>query len=128
MRNAFVLASTTLLISGQAWASEIGQPEICKAAIAVLMGRDPATMKTDREADGITYFSYVRADDGSLWRYRCQLNGSIVVWASDTGPWRTRTGDEQITYVLASDRSQVTIKVMFSDGSSTDSVFTASQF
>lgn len=98
---------------------------ICKAGIAKIMGRDPKTMKVLRNEGGIVNLQYVRTNDGSHWSYRCRLDGSRIMWASDTGRWRDDPRDEKVTYAVTADT--VTVKEAFTDGSSTQQAFKASQ-
>src|SRR3546814_1611190 len=44
----------------------------CKAAIAVIMGRDPKTMNGRKLGDGMIHVSYRRPDDGKRWEARCE--------------------------------------------------------
>src|SRR5688500_4940108 len=62
--------------------------QICKAAIGVVMGRNPATMKVDKSIGNVTYISYVRPDDRKRWAYKCKLDGNRVLWGADDGRWR----------------------------------------
>jgi hypothetical protein len=80
--------------------------EICKAAIAVEMGRDAKTMKT-RQADPMPEISYQR-DDGNTFLYRCNITERQVVWSTfltDTnewGRWRNsyEAGDATTTFFV----------------------------
>ena len=90
--------------------------EICRAAIASVMGRDPSIMRT-RVVDNIQYVSYVRPDDGKVWTYRCRLEGNRVVWAGEQGRWRTHPSDEVITYELSPGGKSVQITEVHEDAS-----------
>src|SRR3546814_18215935 len=55
----------------------------CKAAIAVIMGRDPQTMHGRKLGDGMIHVSYRRPADGNRWEYRCAMVGhNHLPWAS----------------------------------------------
>lgn len=103
----------------------VTKEHICKAGIAKIMGRDPKTMKVLRNEGGMVHLQYVRTNDGSLWSYRCRVDGSRIMWASDTGRWRDDPRDEKLTYAVTADT--VTVKETFTDGSSTQQAFKASQ-
>ena len=122
----FVISLVTFNCVGQA--ADIGVNEICRAAIGVLMQHDPSTIKTDKFDQGISYLSYVRPDDGTLWTYRCKVLGNQVNWASDVGRWRTDMLDEQLTYELDQDRQNLKIKLTFTDGSSVGNSYPSSIF
>src|SRR3546814_20963026 len=47
----------------------------CKAAIAVIMGRDPKTMNGRKLGDGMIHVSYRRPDAGKRWAARCEMVG-----------------------------------------------------
>lgn len=89
------------------------------------MGRDPKIIKVTKQDKGIVYLYYVRRDDGTKWSYRCKIEGSKVVWASDTGRWRTDPLDERITYRI--NGKLLEIIQSYSDGSSTKESFKSSQ-
>lgn len=95
--------------------------QICKAAISTVMGRNPSVMSIDRVSGNIIYVSYVRADDGSHWSYRCKLNGSRVVWSSKTGRWRNSQFDSKITFSV--NGKTLSITESYSDGSATHKSF-----
>lgn len=76
-------------------------PEKCKKYIGEIMGRDPISMTTDyeRNAEKIAGISYIRQDDGKLFKYECTINGDSIVWRGvdlfrqGEGPGRWRTED-----------------------------------
>ncbi|WP_143093614.1 hypothetical protein [Caulobacter sp. UNC279MFTsu5.1] len=96
---------------------------MCRATIGALNGRDPGIIQVSSVEDGMAYVSYVRPDDGKVWKSRCKVDGEQVVWAamdlsgpgSGPGRWRNDPEDEHITYVIAG--PTVTIKMRYSDGS-----------
>ena len=122
---AAVVALLVSLAGGFAMAAEpvIGQDGICKAAVAAMMGRNPKIMTIDRREGGIVHLSYIRKDDGSHWAYRCRLEGDRVIWASDTGRWRTHPADEKILYSVSD--AGVTITQAWTDGSKSVDTFPA---
>lgn len=103
----------------------ITKEHICKAGIAKIMGRDPKVMKVLRNEGGVVHLQYVRTNDGSLWSYRCRVDGARIMWASATGRWRDDPLDEKLTYAIAADT--VMVNETFADGSSSQRVFKASQ-
>lgn len=78
--------------------SPFGYAQICRAAISTVMGRPSASIGAEARGDTI-FLSYVRADDGSVWEYRCRVEGSRILWASEPGGrWRDHPMDEKVTY------------------------------
>jgi hypothetical protein len=89
--------------------------QACKAAIALVFGRDPKIMVIERVDDGIVYLHYTRADDSSTWRYRCKLDDDRVIWsANDGGPLDHWREDQHITYRIAG--GQLEVRETFGDG------------
>jgi hypothetical protein len=86
---------------------------ICKAGIAALMGRDPKIVRAKDNGD-IVRLSYVRENDGTLWEYRCKIEGSEIIWASKTGRWRTDPADEKLRYKAGA--KSVTVDYVSADG------------
>ncbi len=107
-----------------------GQPrftptQICKAGIAVVMGRNPGTMKIDRVQKSVVFLSYVRADDHKRWTYKCEIQGQHIRWGADDGRWRTDPADSVITF--NAEGTMLTVIERFSDGSSNKAAFSAKQ-
>lgn len=118
---AFSLAASSVGASD----STFTEAQICKAGIGTLMGRDPKIIKVTKQDKGIVYLYYVRRDDGTKWSYRCKIEGSKVIWASDTGRWRTHPLDERISY--RTNGKSLEIIQNYSDGSSTKENFKPSK-
>ncbi|MGQ4273420.1 hypothetical protein [Terrihabitans sp. B22-R8] len=125
--SLMTLAALFALASQQAAAANIGAAEICKAAIGKTMGRSPSIIQIDGTSAGIYSMSYVR-DDGTLWSYRCKLEGNQVIWASDKGRWRTKPEDGKLTYQVTQDRKKVTIIEDYGDGSKSQETYDLSAF
>jgi len=87
------------------------------------MGRPVEIITVDRSTGGEADVRYARADDQSVWRVRCKLEGDRVIWRtidafganSGLGRWRDGPDDGRITVALNVDRIRVT--ETFSDGS-----------
>lgn len=101
---------------------------ICRAAVAHMMGKDPAIMKVKSNSDGVVRIQYKRPDDGTIWKDDCRLEGQRVMWravdafaGSGPGRWRNHPDDEVITYSL--DGDNVTINQRYSDGSNDSATF-----
>lgn len=103
------IAAAASLATFSAQAADFSASEICKAAISVEMGRKAKSMKTlQQNPPEISY----RRDDGDTFKYRCKLDGGIVVWRAffdDTqewGRWRERyaDGDALTAYSVADGR------------------------
>lgn len=114
---AGIVASSTCV---SAYASPSITPQVCKAAIAAVMGRDPAIISVTSVQGDVHFLSYVR-DDGKRWSYKCKLDHAEVVWGADDGRWRDDPRDEKLFYQLVG--SSVKITQRYGDGSSSDEVF-----
>lgn len=94
---------------------------ICKAAVATVMGRDPAIIKIGQDGDEIVSLSYRRSGEQKLWSYRCKIVADRVIWAADPGRWRDHPQDERITY--RADKVKIYIAETYGDGSKTEKSF-----
>lgn len=103
------------------WSHSVAADSVCKAAIGTIMGREPRSMTTDGITESTVFISYVRADDGIRWAYRCRFEGNRVVWGNADGRWRTDPADSVVTFAISG--QTVTITDRFDDGSSTVSSF-----
>jgi len=103
--------------SGDETAPAITTPyrvQACKAAIAVIMGRDPATMKGKLVEDEMAHVYYRRPDDGKVWQARCRmLSDTYLEWSAfdafgdgRQGRWRT---EDKISFGVAA--GKLTIEV-----------------
>lgn len=91
--------------------------QICRAAIAALMGRTPSSIAITGKYQDAVHTRYTRPSDRTVWENRCRVIGDVVQWATLAGPWRTRPGDELVTYLLVAPTQEIVIKVGNSDGS-----------
>jgi hypothetical protein len=119
------LAATLINHASGADKSSFSHAQICKAGIGVVMGRDPKTIKVDRAQSDAIYFSYVRADDGKRWAYKCKIEGDKIIWGADDGRWRTHPDDSVITFNVRA--STLTVVERYGDGSSNRKNFIAQQ-
>jgi hypothetical protein len=101
------------------------EQQICKATIAKLMGKKPSIIKIDKTSGNVIYLSYIRPFDGSHWAYRCKLEGTTAIWASDVGRWRTGQFDPKFTF--SENEKNLKISVIYSDGSSDDKSYSLQQ-
>lgn len=95
--------------------------QVCKATVAALMGHSPNIINVDREQDGVVYLVYARPSDGTVWRSRCRVSGTSVVWAADPGRWRDNPLDEKINFHV--DGANLVVRRVFSDGSVSDKIY-----
>ncbi|MFN3880102.1 MAG: hypothetical protein ACK4L8_01550 [Nitrincola lacisaponensis] len=112
-------------IANGAGPSQVTKSHICKAGIATVMGRDPSIMRIDNDLDGVLYLSYVRDDDSSFWGYKCKVEGSLIIWASDTGRWRDHPADSRLSYRIEAET--IHVEEGHSNGSTTKKSFTLDQ-
>ena len=75
----------------------------CKKYVGDIMGRDVASMSSDYSdgSAGIAGISYIRSDDGKLFKYECKTDGQTIVWRGidvfgpGQGPGRWRDEDSR---------------------------------
>lgn len=101
--------------------------QICKGAIAVLMGRDSAGINAQAIGDEV-WLSYTRSD-GTSWKFKCKLDGARILWGSDTGRWRIHPQDERLSFsvVQTAGVRRLQVEQRFSDGSSNKRAFSREQ-
>ncbi|BBP86016.1 hypothetical protein PHLH8_56580 [Pseudomonas sp. Pc102] len=91
-----------LCFVASAHAYDFTNADLCKAAVAIDMGRDTSIMKT-KNAGEIPVISYTR-DDGDSFTYRCKIVGNQIIWSGfiegQWGRWRDSVeyGDTTFTY------------------------------
>ncbi len=99
--------------------------QVCRAAIATIMGKDPAIIVASDAGSNIR-LAYTRKDDGSEWTYKCKIEGSRVLWGSPTGRWRDDPADSRVSFREQPD-GKLEIEDRYSDGSSTKESYTLEQ-
>ena len=120
------MAAFSSLSSAQAVDKDIfSTNQICKAAVATVMGRDPIIMSIDQVQGEVVYLSYIRQDDGKKWGYKCRLEGNRIIWGAYDGRWRTHPMDSIITFQVKGD--VLNIEDRFSDGSTNRKSFNLKQ-
>lgn len=99
---------------------------ICRLAVSMEMGRPAAIVKVDDVSSELVSVSYVRPDDGKLWKYQCKAEGENVYWrgvdldgpGSGLGRWRDNPMDNKFTF---SERNgKLTVKMFYPDGSQSE--------
>lgn len=112
MARSLIVVAALLGFSTFSNADVFSAADLCKAAIAVEMGRDVGTMHTDKPSDSNPKIWYVRKDDGQKFTYRCRIEGNRIIWSTyftDTkewGRWRDNylEGDAETTYSVSGEK------------------------
>lgn len=91
--------------------SGMTQAQVCRAAIAALMGQDLVIVKAYREEASqnavkdhpadvrpTTYVGYIRPSDRTHWEYKCRVLGKQVFWGMSTGRWRDSPADSAMLF------------------------------
>lgn len=81
---------------------------ICKAAVATIMGRPVSIISATEKAGGEVALSYTRSDDGSVWKFKCKLDGDRAIWAADGGRWRTNPDDGVVRFSVDASSLEIT--------------------
>ncbi|MDP4548713.1 hypothetical protein [Marinobacter sp. MDS2] len=125
-KQVFLVFLATLTVACQpVELGEFSVAEVCKAGIATFMGKDPGIIVSDGSFGEVEYLYYYRKSDGTRWDFRCKLKSDRIVWATETGPWRTRNGDPKVEFAIQGNR--IAVAEIFSDGSHRSKVFSRSQ-
>jgi len=107
MRKLFILVICLGMlatgISSFAASPEAQEVEICKAVISAIMNQTPAIMG-GKISGGLPHVHYNRPSDGSLWKYKCRIEGGTVTWAMDPGRWRN---EDFISYEIKGSKISV---------------------
>jgi len=85
--------------------------------------RDPKIMQVTRTVGDVLFLTYVRPIDNFVWTYRCRIEGSRVVWASEPGRWRLGPKDDEIFFEVVNDGKQLRIIAIHGDGSRAQQLF-----
>ncbi|MDF0535866.1 hypothetical protein KDN34_14220 [Shewanella yunxiaonensis] len=78
--------------------------EICRASVATALNKDPSIFNVDDVNGKLVYVSYHEQDDWKHDIYRCKIEGSKAIWATEKGPWKTQSSDAQITFAANDDK------------------------
>ena len=81
---------------------------ICRAAMAVITGRDLKLFQAKDDPDGTIALTYARAFDNFVWAYHCRLEGNRVIWADEPGRWRQDAKDDRISYEVVGTQLRIT--------------------
>jgi hypothetical protein len=96
---------------------------ICKSAISVLFFAPIEDIKVTRRAGEVIYLLYTRKSDGTVWRNKCRIEGTAIIWGGEDGRWRTDSRDEKLSLALDRGARTFTIRQSFSDGSGDQKTF-----
>ncbi len=79
--------------------------QVCKAAIATIMGRPVSGMDSATGSGGIAGVSYIRSQDKQKFEYQCKVASPNVVWRTKIdgswGRWRDHPDDGKITFKMS---------------------------
>ncbi|TKJ94803.1 hypothetical protein [Erwinia persicina] len=107
--HAIAFTSVLTVLSFNASSAEFTNSQLCKAAISVEMSKEPSIMKV-RERGDLVDLQYIRANDGTKWKYQCKIiNGDQIMWrtAGDDntpnriGRWRDHPLDSTIKFSIS---------------------------
>ena len=113
------------IVSRSILPSGLTQAQVCKAAVSAIMNRSPEIISIDREINGITYLSYRRPSDNSLWSQKCKLEQSTVHWGLAAGRWQNTYTDNAVTFNVTS--ISVVIHEQHKDGTASSNTFRIDQ-
>ena len=106
-------AALLLTLPLTAHAQDFSKEQICKATIAVEMGRQTEGMAVVEGGD-TPVISYRRADDGKRFTFGCKVSGNRVVWRGyfhdekSWGRWRNDVNDAMVTFTSRGDELTIT--------------------
>src|ERR1700681_486349 len=118
---SFTILSASLFSASAAPSFET--EAICRTAIASMTDRNPKLMQVTRTVGDVLFLTYVRPIDNFVWTYRCRIEGSRVVWASEPGRWRLGPKDDEIFFEVVNDGKQLRIIAIHGDGSRAQQMF-----
>jgi hypothetical protein len=93
--------------------ADLNTDQICRAGIATIMGKSPSIITVDSKKGDVKYLSYIRKEDNTKWKYKCQVKGFRIHWGSidsdgTEGRWRTNPADDQVIFETDIDTITVT--------------------
>src|SRR4051812_27177720 len=109
-RLAQLVAVPVLLASlPMAAAEQTFEPKaICRAAMAVITGRDLKLFQAADAPDGTIALTFARPFDNFVWAYHCRLEGERVIWADEPGRWRQDAKDDRISFEVVGAQLRIT--------------------
>lgn len=100
------IAAIAIITNTPADTGPFSQEQVCRAGIATVVRKDPFIINTEKISGNIFYTFYRRPSDGSLWRNRCKLSGSKIIWGTRTGRWRTLKEDSPVFFSVHNHRAR----------------------
>lgn len=102
--------------------------DICRAGISNVMGRPLSIIRVYGSQSDYYKLTYTRRLDNSRWNFRCKIEGDQVVWSSEKGPWRTRSGDAPVYWSVSGGGNTLTLRETYGDGSINKDVYYKKDF
>jgi hypothetical protein len=103
--------------------SAVEYDRICKGAISILFFTPIDDIKVARREGEVVYRTYTRKSDGTVWRNKCRIEATAIIWGSEDGRWRTDSRDEKLSFTLDRDARTFTVRQSFLDGSGDQKTF-----
>lgn len=93
---------------------QFSDAEICRASVATALHKDPSIFNVDDVNGKLVYVSYHEQDNWKHDIYRCKIEGTKAIWATEKGHWKTSSKDAQLTF--AANEDKLTIVDTSADG------------
>jgi len=105
--------------------------QVCKAAIAGMMGRDMGTLKAAKaNTAGVYKISYRRPSDGNQYSIDCKLSGNNVIWTESgqsTNRWNGK-GNVDFNVEFAINDASLTITELYANSDDSAYSYTMKDF
>jgi len=89
------------LVISIAQAKDLDDAEICRAAIAAIMGQKLEGVHFDKEVKQVKYISFAQTPKHSINKFKCSVGESGKIhWASEYGAWRDGELESLVRYEI----------------------------
>ncbi|KFZ37891.1 hypothetical protein HR45_08590 [Shewanella mangrovi] len=116
-----VLFTMLLAGCGDSVKGQFTDAEICRASVATALNKAPKLFNVEDVNGKVVYLTHYENDDWQRDIYRCKLEGTKVLWATEKGPWKNTPADNTLTFAANDDK--LTIMNTDADGQQTDKHF-----
>lgn len=77
---------------------DLKSDHICRAAISTIFDETVEDVEVFRSQLNVTYLKFPKSDENRITRFKCIVQGTDIIWATETGAYRNTGIDSKISY------------------------------
>jgi len=99
MKFFFIIFLATIFsLPAFAKSKELTDDHICRAAISTIFDQTVEEVEIFRTQMNVTYIKFPKSENNNVTRFKCIVQGTDIIWATETGAYRNTGIDSKVSY------------------------------